>query len=262
MSKGVWQRLRLRQRFMIVVGVGVILMAALIVVFIARFEEQAMERKLHELSVNEMTSLHALIVNVMATRPEDADNIGIKVFNKWFDSRNIHYAGKVWSVWGPKVATHMKEVEPDRAPKVALDEVDREALETGKAVGRMVGGFYRYAMPIVLGVTDGAKDEVCHACHGGMGMQDGEVIAVLSSSLSTAEEKAELRTVLIGLVGFGIAATFISVFGIRSILTRVITRPIGRMTTLMGRLADGDTSVEIEAIERNDEVGDMARTVQ
>ncbi len=262
MSKGAWQSLRLRQRFMIVVGVGVILMASLIVVFIARFEEQSMERKLHELSVNEMTSLHALIVNVMATRPEDGDNIGIKVFNKWFDSRNVHYAGKVWSVWGPKVTAHMKDAEPDRAPKVPQDEVDREALATGKPVGRMVGESYRYAMPIVLGVTDGAKEEVCHTCHGGMGMEDGEVIAVLSSSLSTVQEKAELHTVLMGLVGFGVAATLISVFGIGSILTKVITRPIGRMTSLMGRLADGDTSVEIEAVERKDEVGDMARTVQ
>ncbi|OAN51283.1 chemotaxis protein [Paramagnetospirillum marisnigri] len=262
MSRAVWQSLRLRQRFMIAVGLGVIVMATLIVVFIARFEEQALERKLHELSVNEMTSLHALILNVMATRPEDADNIGIKVFNKWFDSRNIHYAGKVWSVWGPKVAAHMKEAEPERQPKSAQDDIDQEALVSGKPVGRMVGGYYRYAMPIVLGVTDGAKDEVCYACHGGMGMQDGDVIAVLSSSLSNAEEKAELNKVLMALIGFGLGATVLSVFGIRSILTRVITRPIGRMTTLMAKLADGDTSVEIEAIERNDEVGDMARTVQ
>ncbi|EME70244.1 methyl-accepting chemotaxis protein [Paramagnetospirillum caucaseum] len=262
MSDGVWQNLRLRQRFMIVVGLGVIVMAAVIVVFIARFEEEALERKLHELSVNEMTSLHALIVNVMATRPEDGDNIGIKVFNKWFDSRNIHYAGKVWSVWGPKVAAHMKDVEPDRAPKLAQDDIDREALATGRPVGRLVGESYRYAMPIVLGVTDGAKDEVCHSCHGGMGMNDGEVIAVLSSSLSTAAEKAELHNILIGLLAFGIIATLVSMLGVRWILTSVITRPIGRMTTLMGRLADGDTSVEIEAVDRKDEVGDMARTVQ
>jgi methyl-accepting chemotaxis protein len=262
MSGGVWQNLRLRQRFMIVVGLGVIAMAAVIVIFIARFEEQALERKLHELSVNEMTSLHALILNVMATRPEDGDNIGIKVFNKWFDSRNIHYAGKVWSVWGPKVAAHMKDAEPDRAPKLPQDDIDREALATGKPVGRLVGDSYRYAMPIVLGVTDGTKDEVCHSCHGGMGMADGEVIAVLSSSLSTAAEKKELHNILLALFGFGILATLVSVLGVRWILTSVITRPIGRMTTLMGRLADGDTSVEIEAIDRKDEVGDMARTVQ
>ncbi len=247
---------------MVVVGLGVIVLATVIVVFIARFEEQAMERKLHELSVNEMTSLHALIVNVMATRPEDGDNIGIKVFNKWFDSRNVHYAGKVWSVWGPKVAAHMKETEPERAPKIAQDDIDREALATAKPVGRLVGNAYRYAMPIVLGVTDGAKDEVCYACHSGMGMAEGEVIAVLSSSLSTAAEKAELNRILLGLLGFGVIATIVSVLGVKSILTRVITRPIGRMTTLMGRLADGDTSVEIEAMDRKDEVGDMARTVQ
>ncbi|KIL99321.1 Methyl-accepting chemotaxis protein [Paramagnetospirillum magnetotacticum MS-1] len=262
MSAGVWQNLSLRRRFMIVVGLGVIVMATLIVVFIARFEEQAMERKLHELSVNEMTSLHALIVNVMATRPEDGDNIGIKVFNKWFDSRNVHYTGKVWSVWSPKVAAYMKDVEPDRAPKAAQDDIDREALATAKPVGRLVGDSYRYSMPIVLGVTDGAKDEVCHSCHGGMGLTDGEVIAVLSSSLSTAAEKAEFNHILLGLLAFGIGATLFSVLGVKSILTRVITRPIGRMTTLMGRLADGDTSVEIEAQDRKDEVGDMARTVQ
>ncbi|RAU20697.1 methyl-accepting chemotaxis protein [Paramagnetospirillum kuznetsovii] len=262
MSIGIWQNLSLRRRFMVVVGLGVIVMATLIVVFIARFEEQAMERKLHELSVNEMTSLHALILNVMATRPEDADNIGIKVFNKWFDSRNIHYAGKVWSVWGPKVAAHMKDVEPDRAPKIPQDDIDREALETGKAVGRMTGGFYRYAMPIVLGVTDGAKEEVCYACHGGMGMKDGEVIAVLSSSLSNAQEKSELNKVLMGLIVAGLGATVIGVLGIRTILTSVITRPIGHMTALMAKLADGDTTVEIDAVDRRDEVGDMARTVQ
>ena len=205
MSRGIWQNLRLSHRFMIVVGLGVIAMATLIVVFIARFEERAMERKLHELSVNEMTSLHALIVNVMASRPEDGDNIGIKVFNKWFDSRNIHYPGKVWSAWGPQVAAHMKDAEPDRAPKLPQDDIDREALATGQPVGRMTGGSYRYAMPIVLGVTDGAKDDVCHACHDGMGMKTGDVIAVLSSSLSTASEKAELTKVLIGLLAMVLA---------------------------------------------------------
>ncbi|MBI3446874.1 MAG: HAMP domain-containing protein, partial [Magnetospirillum sp.] len=161
-----------------------------------------------------------------------------------------------------KVTTYMKDVEPDRAAKAPQDDIDREALATGQPVGRLTADSYRYAMPIVLGVTDGAKEEVCHSCHGGMGMQDGEVIAVLSSSLSTAAEKSELNKILLGLLVFGIAATIVSVLGVRSILTRVIINPIGRMTTLMGRLADGDTSVEIEAIERKDEVGDMARTVQ
>ena len=262
MVNGLWGNLRLQQRFMIMVGLGSILMASLIVVFMARYEEQAMERKLHQLSVNEMTSLHALIVNVMASRPDDAENIGIKVFNKWFDSRNIHYAGKVWSVWSPKVAAYMKDAEPDRATKLPQDDVDREALATGQAVDRFTGESYRYAMPIVLGVTDGAKQEVCYTCHGGMGLQDGEVIAVLSSSLSVAQERADLTTVLSWLFGLGVAGTIGAVVSIRFILSHLIVQPIGGMTSLMARLAAGDTSIEIPAVDRRDEVGDMARTVK
>jgi len=247
---------------MIVAGAGVIVMVALIVAVIARFDETAMERKLHELSVNEMTSLHALIVNVMATRPEDPDNIGVRVFNKWFDSRNVDYAGKVWSVWGPKVLAYQKDAQPDRAPKLPQDEVDREALATGKPVGRFVGGFYRYSLPIVLGVTEGANQEVCHTCHGGMGIEDGEVIAVLSSSLSTAGERAELAHILTWLIGLGLLTAVVAVIGVRSILTHLIIRPVGQLRALMERLSQGDTGVEITGTGRADEVGDMARAVQ
>ncbi|HLN24252.1 MAG TPA: methyl-accepting chemotaxis protein, partial [Patescibacteria group bacterium] len=257
-----WHNLSLRQRFMIAVGLGVSLLVALVVVVIARYEEQAMERQLHHLSVNEMTSLHALIVNVMAKRPEDPDNIGVTVFNNWFGSRNAHYAGKVWSVWGPKVSAYMQDTDPARAQKAAQDNVDREALTSGQPVGRFVGDSYRYSMPIVLGVTEGAAAEVCHTCHEGMGMKDGEVIAVLSSSLSVEQERRQLMDVITSLIVGGLAAAIAAVLGVRWILGKVITRPIGAMIGVMERLADGDTSVEVGFIDRRDEVGDIARTVQ
>jgi methyl-accepting chemotaxis protein len=41
-----------------------------------------------------------------------------------------------------------------------------------------------------------------------------------------------------------------------------IAGPIGRMTAAMGKLADGDTSVEITGVERGDEVGAMAQATQ
>ena len=256
-----WHNLKLRQRFMIIIGLGVIILVSAAVHIIARYEEDAMERKLNQLSVNEMTSLHALIVNVMAKRPEDSENVGITVFNNWFKSRNVDYPGKVWSVWGPKVTDYMHDAEPQREPKQVQDDVDREALATGKPVGRMVGGFYRYALPIVLGVTNGADQEVCHTCHGAMGIQDGEVIAVLSSSLSVAVERQHLDEVIFRLIIGGIVAAIIAVLGVRWILGKVVTSPIGSMIGTMGRLADGDTSVHVHFLGRRDEVGDMARSV-
>ncbi|CUW37189.1 putative Methyl-accepting chemotaxis protein [Magnetospirillum sp. XM-1] len=257
-----WQNLRLSSRFMLIVGVGVVILIAGVVLTIARFERAEMERQLQQLSANEMTSLHALIQNVMAKRPEDGDNIGIAVFNNWFDSRNIHYPGKVWSAWGPQVAAYMKDAEPDKPAKLPRDDVDRQAFESKVPVGRFEGGFYRYSLPIVLGVTEGAKEEVCHSCHGGMGMNDGDVIAVLSSSLSTTESEARLHQVLTWLVVGGIVATVLAVFGVRLILKRIIADPIEDMTVRMEKLARGDVSIAVPALDRQDEVGDIARAVQ
>jgi methyl-accepting chemotaxis protein len=254
--------MRLSSRFMIIVGLGVIALVVSVVVTIARFERTEMERQLQQLSANEMTSLHALILNVMAKRPDDAENIGIAVFNNWFDSRNIHYPGKVWSAWGPQVTAFMAETEPGRAPKAPRDDIDREAFETKVAVGRSIDGFYRYSLPIVLGVTDGAKEEVCHTCHGGMGMKDGDVIAVLSSSLSTAQSDEKLRQVLTWLTLGGVAATILAVFGVRWILKGIIGDPIQDMTRRMGDLANGNTAVDVPALDRRDEIGDIARAVQ
>ncbi len=247
---------------MIIIGVGVIALVASVVLVIARFERAEMERQLQQLSINEMTSLHALILNVMAKRPDDAENIGIQVFNNWFDSRNVHYPGKVWSAWGPKVATFMAETAPDHPPKLPQDDIDREAIDTRQPVGRMIDGNYRYAYPIVLGVTDGADQEVCFACHGGMNMEKGDVIAVLSSSLTTVEAEAKLKKILTFLIVGGVIATILAVLGVRWILTSVITTPIGDMTGRMNLLARGDTSIEVPDLDRRDEVGDIARAVQ
>jgi methyl-accepting chemotaxis protein len=247
---------------MIIVGVGVIALVASVVLVIARFERSEMERQLQQLSFNEMTSLHALILNVMAKRPDDGDNIGIQVFNNWFDSRNIHYPGKVWSVWGDKVAAYMAETDPAKPAKKPVDDIDAEAFAKKEAVGRMVGSYYRYAYPIVLGVTEGAKEEVCFACHGGMGMESGDVIAVLSSSLSTADAEAKLHQVLTFLTIGGIIAAILSVLGVRWILQSVITNPVRDMTVRMGSLAGGDVTVQVPSLDRPDEIGDIARAVQ
>jgi methyl-accepting chemotaxis protein len=237
-------------------------LSAAVIGVIVDHEEMAMERKLHQMSVNEITSLHAFIVNVMTTRPDDAQDVGITVFNKWFESRNIHYPGKVWSVWAPKVAAHVHETQPGRPPKNPLDAIDREALDSGKPVARIEGGSYRYSLPIVLGVTEGATAEVCHACHDAMGLKTGDVIAVLSSSLSMDAERQAVHTIIITLILGGLGVAVVAVLGVRWILGRVVTDPLAEMMGVMGRLAEGDHSVEIPYRDRRDEVGAMARAVQ
>ncbi|RAU20450.1 methyl-accepting chemotaxis protein [Paramagnetospirillum kuznetsovii] len=247
---------------MIIVGLIVSALIATFVVTIARFERAEMERQLRQLSVNEVTSLHAFIVNVMAKRPEDGDNIGVTVFNNWFGSRNSDYPGKVWSAWGTQVTAHVKEMEPGRAPKQVQDDVDREAFDSKVPVARMAGGYFRYSLPIVLGVTEGAKAEVCHGCHDAMGLKNGDVIAVLSSSLSTDEAEARLSTVLLWLSLGGVVATIFTVVAVRMVLVRIIANPMGAMTGFMTVLADGNYAAEVPELERKDEIGDIARAVK
>jgi methyl-accepting chemotaxis protein len=44
-------------------------------------------------------------------------------------------------------------------------------------------------------------------------------------------------------------------------VTREVTRPLGQATRVMGRLAKGDFAVEIAHLDRQNEIGDMARAV-
>lgn len=258
-----WGGLRLGTRFMIVNGIGISGLVCLWILAIAGLRVLDAQRELHRLSVSELTSLEALIVDVMSKRPEDGDNIGIRVFNDWFESRNRHFPGQVWSTWGPKVTRHMAEVAPDHAPKHPRDQIDREALESREPVGRFSVDAYRYSVPIVLGRTKDADPEVCRSCHTAlMGIEDGEVIAVLSSSLSLADAKADLYRVIAWLAIGGLLATAIGVMCVRWLLGLLITNSITDMTERMERLAQGDAGIEISGVDRRDEVGAMARAVE
>ncbi len=60
-----------------------------------------------------------------------------------------------------------------------------------------------------------------------------------------------------------IAAIALAISGAVSYATmRMITRPIGGITQVMAKLAEGDNTVEIDAQDRKDEIGEMARAVQ
>ncbi|MCD7059072.1 methyl-accepting chemotaxis protein [Pelagibacterium xiamenense] len=63
------------------------------------------------------------------------------------------------------------------------------------------------------------------------------------------------------LLGAALVAGFIAMGAAAFVITRSITRPVNALTAAMGRLAEGDNSVDIPATRATDEVGDMARAV-
>ncbi len=251
----------IRKRFMWASAFGVTSTVIIALAMMMFAEEKAMDAKLNQLSQNELTSLHALIVNVMAARPDDSDDIGIDVFNNWFESRNLDYPGELWSAWGPTTLAYMKEYG-DKDLKTPRDAIDQEAIETGQTIGRYTDeGTYRLSMPIVLGVTKGAEREVCFSCHGAMEAEKGDVIAVLSSSLSVAPEQAKTNQILIGIVIGGIVIALATIFGMRLLLSKIVTEPLSKLGSVMTELADGKTDLIIHDLDRKDEIGRMAQSV-
>ena len=65
------------------------------------------------------------------------------------------------------------------------------------------------------------------------------------------------ETVLYG--GVALAVLFSGILGF--VLSRMIATPVAGLTGVMGKLAAGDNSVEVPALGRGDEIGEMARAV-
>jgi methyl-accepting chemotaxis protein len=258
---GSWKSLRVQTRFMALAAIGVLAIVAAAVALVSWAESRSLEARLRSLSENELKSVNALVETAMRQRLDDQQDVAVKVFNGWFESRNKNYPGQLWSVWSPKVAAYVAETTPDRPAKAARDAVDNEAMLTGRPAARFVDLTFRYSLPIVLGRTLAGPKETCMGCHAElMGLKEGETIAVFSSSLSAAEEYAALNTLLWRVGGVGLFVGFMVIAGIWRLLGGVVTKPLSRMTEIMRRLAEGDTKVVVPQ-DRGDEMGAMAKAI-
>ena len=258
---GLWTNLKLQAKFTLIIGTGLIALATSAAAVVGYFEYSNLEQKLRTASANELNSLNSLIESAMKMRFDDPQNVAIKVFDGWFESRNKDYAGKLWTAWGSSVAAYMAKSDPNHRTKVALDATDEEALRTGQPVGRFVNDTYRYSMPIVEGSAL-MKQDSCIGCHGAaMGTKDGDVIAVFSSSLNTTEDFAALRQRVLLLAGGALAAILLMLLAIWSIFGRVVAQPIRRIATVLTELTN-DRIVDVPYANRADEVGEIAKATE
>jgi len=88
-------------------------------------------------------------------------------------------------------------------------------------------------------------------------IRSGQEQAMAGSHAAAVEDVASTRQTMIAisLISLAIGAV------ISLTLTRAITRPVNAMTDAMGRLAGGDTTIEVPAHGRRDEIGAMAAAV-
>ena len=92
--------------------------------------------------------------------------------------------------------------------------------------------------------------------------KDGSFIGTVIISWSIEELNGQIQAAALqqGIISVVALVILISLLGF--VTSRLIGKPLAMMTTTMGKLADGDTTVEVPAMDRGDDIGDMARTVQ
>ena len=158
-----WENIGLQARFMVIASVGLLTLAIGALAIVDWYEFSSFEQRLKAFSENELRSLNSLVESAMERRLGDQQNVAIKVFNGWFESRNKEYAGKLWSVWGTKTKAYMAGTAPERAPKMPLDAIDEEALRTGQPVDDRGNGSFAPLAGVDRGrgLRGGAGGDVC-----------------------------------------------------------------------------------------------------
>ena len=188
-----WKNLGLQARFMVLAGAGVLTLAIVAIALISWFEFANFRKKVARL-LGERTELAERAGRkrdgTAARRPAKRRDQGLQ---RLVREPQQGVSGKLWSVWSPKVTAYMAKTAPERRQKCRSDSIDQEALRTGQPMGASSRG-------LPLKPADrprqnlAAPKEICDGCHAGtIGLRDGDVISVFSSSLSTAEDFAALR---------------------------------------------------------------------
>jgi methyl-accepting chemotaxis protein len=92
--------------------------------------------------------------------------------------------------------------------------------------------------------------------------KQNERVGTLLVAISLEPVEATIwRTLLVnGAISLGMLVVILAVLGL--VASRIVGRPLVAMTELMGQLAAGNTDIEVPGLDRGDEVGAMARSVQ
>ncbi len=160
---------------------------------------------------------------------------------------------------------------------VTPDNVTREIAELSRVAGTLAASATQF--PKVAEKVRTAQGEI-EAYRGAFDNMTASIDAVREASAALGTVATEMRGKITSLASeqadraatsgaaafWTIAVTLAVVVGIgvavAFVLSLAITRPTRRLTEVMGRLAEGDTDVEIAGTERGDEIGAMSRTVE
>ncbi|MEO4000937.1 methyl-accepting chemotaxis protein [Mesorhizobium sp. CAU 1732] len=105
---------------------------------------------------------------------------------------------------------------------------------------------------------NGSADDYMEGIESAIDTVSANANAKIADARATASAALDFNQTVL-LIGVMCGVLIASALGV--LLSRMIATPVNALTQVMGRLASGDNSVEIPAVARKDEIGEMARAV-
>ena len=158
----------------------------------------------------------------------------------------------------------VEQFGPGLPTEAAIDDMDREVLNTGKTLFRKMesrNGHPALRVMVPFIAQKNFRGTNCLACHH---TPDGGVNGAASVTIDLSEEESQLAEIKVwlwvGLVVMQLLLLVIISMFVRVVIVRNITRPIKRLQTAMAEIrSDMDLSRRADVGEDNPDIGEMAQ---
>lgn len=158
----------------------------------------------------------------------------------------------------------VEQFGPGLPTEAAIDDMDREVLNTGKTLFRKMesrNGHPALRVMVPFIAQKNFRGTNCLACHH---TPDGGVNGAASVTIDLSEEESQLAEIKVwlwaGLVVMQLLLLVIISMFVRVVIVRNITRPIKRLQAAMAEIrSDMDLSRRADVGEDNPDIGEMAQ---
>ena len=184
-------------------------------------------------------------------------------------AHKVRSGALTWKAGQESVERAVGTIKKDWAAYVATFLTEDEKKLVGQAEPRMAEANVAVAELLSIlkaenkAALDGFADRKLYPAIDPISTPVGELvdlqITVAQQEFKAANSAYHTSLIVTGLIGA--AALSILIFAVMT-TTRRVVRPLGAMTAAMGKLAEGDTTVEVPARGQQDEIGEMAAAVQ
>ncbi len=159
------------------------------------------------------------------------------------------------------IYVHDPEAGPDMTVGTTslLDEAGERLLDMPIPAGTALFDSLVANQPVRGEATIAGVDY--YTLHQPIAMADGQVIGVLAIAVEKAPINAVMGETLAMLAGVG-AIALLTVGAVALLLSRVLTRPIPRLSATMSAIADGRLGEAVPYTDNRNEIGAMARAVE